>query len=136
LKLRNPSAGSGKDRTNIGEPTCVPIRTSKPPTGAMSDGNRTQAEPESSRGNPQTLLEVLDPANLSAAWKQVRANGGVEGIDGMKIGDFPAFMREHWDTIRGKLEDGTYSPSPVRRVEIPKTEEACASSAYRRCSTV
>jgi len=50
----------------------------------------------------------------------VRANKGAAGIDGMEIGDFPAFMREHWEKLRGKLEDGTYKPSPVRRVTIPK----------------
>ena len=38
----------------------------------------------------------------------------------MEVGDLPAYMREHWESIRGKLEAGTYSPSPVRRVEIDK----------------
>jgi len=85
----------------------------------MSDENRTQAEKASSHGH--TLRkDVLDPANLARAWKQVKANGGVAGIDGMETGDFPAFMREHWDRLRVKIEEGTYAPSPVRRVEIPK----------------
>ncbi len=34
------------------------------------------------------------------------------------------FLRQHilsnWDSLRASLEDGTYVPSPVRRVEIPK----------------
>lgn len=38
----------------------------------------------------------------------------------MEIGDFPGYMREHWETLRRKLENGSYKPSPVRRVEIPK----------------
>jgi group II intron reverse transcriptase/maturase len=29
-------------------------------------------------------------------------------------------VRKHWETIRAKLLGGTYVPSPVRRVEIPK----------------
>jgi RNA-directed DNA polymerase len=29
-------------------------------------------------------------------------------------------MREHWEKLRSKLEDGSYKPSPVRRVDIPK----------------
>src|SRR5881296_3374779 len=29
-------------------------------------------------------------------------------------------VRKHWETIRIKLLEGTYVPSPVRRVEIPK----------------
>ncbi|MCP5067620.1 MAG: group II intron reverse transcriptase/maturase, partial [bacterium] len=50
----------------------------------------------------------------------MRANKGSAGIDGMEVGDFPAFMREQWEKLRGKLEDGSYKPSPVRRVSIPK----------------
>jgi len=50
----------------------------------------------------------------------VKGNRGAAGIDGMEIGEFPAFMRDHWECLRGKLEDGTYSPSAVRRTVIPK----------------
>ena len=66
------------------------------------------------------MIDVLEPENLQLAWKRVKANKGKAGIDGMEIGDFPAFMREHWEKIRVKLEDGSYKPSPVRRAEIPK----------------
>ncbi len=66
------------------------------------------------------MIDVLDPENLAQAWQRVRANRGAAGIDGMEIGDFPAFMREHWEMLRGKLEDGSYMPSPVRRVYIFK----------------
>ena len=84
----------------------------------MSVENRTQAEKASSRR--YTLVDVLHPENLARAWKQVKANDGAPGIDGMEVGDFPAFMREHWESIRAKLEAGTYKPAPVRRVEIDK----------------
>ena len=40
----------------------------------------------------------------------------------MEILEFPDFLRLHWETIRRKLLDGTYAPSPVRRVEIPKPD--------------
>ncbi len=29
-------------------------------------------------------------------------------------------MYENWQTIREQIEEGTYTPSPVRRIEIPK----------------
>jgi len=58
----------------------------------MSGGNRTRAETESSRG--YTLVDVLRPENLALAWKQVRANRGSAGIDGMEVEDFSAaFMQ-------------------------------------------
>ena len=53
----------------------------------MSVGNRTQAETASSRG--YTLIDVLEPENMAAAWKKVKANNGKPGIDGMEVGDFP-----------------------------------------------
>lgn len=66
------------------------------------------------------MEEVVASANMRRAWKQVKANKGAPGVDGMTLADFPAFAREHWSTIRGRLIDGTYLPQPVRRVMIPK----------------
>lgn len=40
----------------------------------------------------------------------------------MEILEFPDFLRLHWETIRRKLLDGTYAPSPVRRVDISKPD--------------
>lgn len=84
----------------------------------MSVGNRAQAETASSRG--YTLADVLRPENLAQAWKQVKANQGSAGIDGMEVGDFPAYMQANWGKLLRKLEDGSYKPSPVRSVSIPK----------------
>jgi len=75
-----------------------------------------QAEKESSC---EDLLEtILERENLNAAWKRVKQNGGAAGIDGMEIAAFRDFLAKHWDTILGKLRDGNYCPSPVRRVEL------------------
>jgi RNA-directed DNA polymerase len=67
------------------------------------------------------LMErVVDSANMHKAWKQVKANRGAPGVDRMTLDEFPAFARSHWPTIRQALLGGTYQPSPVRRVSIPK----------------
>jgi RNA-directed DNA polymerase len=66
------------------------------------------------------MERVLDRANMQRAWKQVKANGGAPGIDGMTVDEFPAFARAHWAAIRQALLDGSYQPTPVRRVSIPK----------------
>jgi RNA-directed DNA polymerase len=50
----------------------------------------------------------------------VRRNKGAPGIDGMRVDDLAAHLKEHWPTIREQLLEGTYEPQPVRRVEIPK----------------
>jgi len=40
----------------------------------------------------------------------------------MTVDELPTHLRAHWPSIRAKLEDGKYRPSPVRRKEIPKPE--------------
>jgi RNA-directed DNA polymerase len=86
------------------------------PTGGVSDRRR----PTPPALHDDLMAQVVDPANLQRAWKQVKANQGAPGIDGMPLEDFPAFAREHWPTVRQALLDGTYQPAPVRRVAIPK----------------
>ncbi|NIW96193.1 MAG: group II intron reverse transcriptase/maturase, partial [Phycisphaerae bacterium] len=66
------------------------------------------------------LEQILSRANLLLAWKRVKANGGAAGIDGISIDEFPVYLWEHWAEIKRLLLQGTYKPSPVKRVEIPK----------------
>ena len=67
--------------------------------------------------------QVLQRENLQAAWKQVRANKGAAGIDGMTIEEFPAWVQSgQWALLVTKLEGGNYNPIPVRRVEIEKPD--------------
>jgi RNA-directed DNA polymerase len=75
---------------------------------------------ESPNPNENLLERMLSRENMQQAWKRVKANKGAPGIDGMSIEAFPEFAREHWDEIRVSLLAGTYQPSPVRRVDIPK----------------
>jgi len=69
----------------------------------------------------EELMErVVRQENATAAWLAVKRNGGAPGIDGMTTQQLRDHVRKHWETIRAKLLSGTYVPSPVRRVEIPK----------------
>ncbi|XOZ32536.1 reverse transcriptase domain-containing protein [Halomonadaceae bacterium KBTZ08] len=70
------------------------------------------------------LLEaVLTKANLQQAWKQVRANKGAAGVDGMTIDDFPDWVKAgHWTVVERSIRSGDYQPAPVRRVEIAKPD--------------
>jgi len=66
------------------------------------------------------LKLVLNRDNVLEAWKRVKANGGAPGVDGRSIDDSSDFIRSHWLSIRRRIEEGHYRPSPVRRTEIPK----------------
>jgi RNA-directed DNA polymerase len=63
---------------------------------------------------------IVERENLKKALAQVTRNKGAAGIDGMSAADLPAYLKEHWPTIRAQLLEGIYKPQPVRRVEIPK----------------
>ena len=68
------------------------------------------------------MEQVVSRENATSAWKAVKRNNGAPGIDGMTVSELRDHVRKHWETIRGKLLAGTYAPSPVRRVEIPKPD--------------
>src|SRR5947207_16024567 len=69
----------------------------------------------------ENLMEtVVSPENYGKALKAVIANKGAPGIDGMKTEELNAHLLKHWPKIHGKLMAGTYTPSPVKRVEISK----------------
>ena len=70
--------------------------------------------------NEHLLERILSRENMFLSWKRVKSNKGAPGIDKMTIEAFPEFLREHWKEICESLMEGTYQPSPVLRVEIPK----------------
>jgi len=86
------------------------------PNVKLSPGGREQ-QPAL---NEDLLKRVLSPANLHAAWKQVRRNKGTPGVDGITIEGYPQWAKQHWAATRRALEGGYYMPQPVRRVTIPK----------------
>ena len=68
------------------------------------------------------LGAVLTRENLQRALKRVRANKGAAGVDGLDIDQTALHLLTHWPIIREQLLSGTYRPSPVRRVAIPKPD--------------
>lgn len=63
---------------------------------------------------------MLSRENLLAALHRVESNQGSHGVDRMPVKDLRAHILQNWHSLRRSLEEGTYEPSPVRRVEIPK----------------
>ncbi|MFC0525623.1 group II intron reverse transcriptase/maturase, partial [Pontibacillus salicampi] len=68
------------------------------------------------------MNRILSRDNLKAALKRVERNKGSHGVDHMPVQNLRRYVTEHWNTLRHQLEAGTYQPSPVRRVEIPKPD--------------
>ena len=68
------------------------------------------------------LQAALTRENLRQAWKRVKANKGAAGVDGLDIDQTARYLVTAWPMIRDQLLRGTYRPSPVRRVTIPKPD--------------
>src|SRR5262249_46701256 len=66
------------------------------------------------------MEEVVTKQNATAAWQAVKRNAGAPGIDRMTTGQLGEHISKHGEVLQAKLLAGTYVPSPVKRVEIPK----------------
>jgi RNA-directed DNA polymerase len=98
---------------------------------AVADGEAVRAtisdeacSPRHEIGNAGSalLLAALTRENLQQAFKRVRANKGAAGVDGLDINQTAQHLVSAWPAIREQRLSGTYRPSPVRRVTIPKPD--------------
>jgi group II intron reverse transcriptase/maturase len=77
-------------------------------------------EGESTQHEGRLWEKIFSRENLQTALKRVRENKGAPGVDDMTVEELSSHLKEHWPSIRGKLEEGKYQPSPIKRQEIPK----------------
>jgi RNA-directed DNA polymerase len=76
---------------------------------------------EEERALTADLMEkIADLSNLVTAMRQVVSNGGSAGIDGMNVTELKEWLNGHWQELQRSLTEGTYTPSGVRGVRIPK----------------
>lgn len=82
--------------------------------------NRIWKERDSAE--PDILGKILEKDNLNRAYKRIKANKGAPGVDGMTIESALPWLKEHNHELVEKIRRGKYTPSLVRRVEIPKPD--------------
>lgn len=67
------------------------------------------------------LEEILQSQNVYKALEQVERNKGAGGIDTMQTDKLRQYVSSNWLKLKEDILGGSYCPSPVRKVEIPKT---------------
>lgn len=67
-----------------------------------------------------TLERIVDRRNIERALLQVTRNKGAAGVDGMQTDELRDYLNVNWKALKSSLLDGSYRPSAVRKVEIPK----------------
>jgi RNA-directed DNA polymerase len=102
----------------------VTVEEDTPSTIGREDAEPAVAkcEPERQAVTKSLMEAVCERENLKKALRRVKANKGSPGIDGMTVEQLPDYLRAHWPQHRDELLRGTYTPLPVRRVEIPKLD--------------
>ena len=87
------------------------------------DSTRADIEKSALGDDALTLVEqIVDEVTMEMAWARVKANRGAPGPDGITVKDFPEWITTCWPQVRQQLLDGTYQPSPARRVSIDKPD--------------
>jgi RNA-directed DNA polymerase len=75
---------------------------------------------------PSLFSQVYEVKNLTDAWRKVRSNVRVadrkhsQGVDLVSLQEFEAHWEENMADLAIALEEGTYLPMPVKRVNIRK----------------
>jgi RNA-directed DNA polymerase len=94
--------------------------------GGTTEGTPAARQADTARNEhardpiPVTLEKVLSRENMWRAYERVVGNAGAPGVDGVTVAELKPLLQTRWEAIRKELLDGTYKPSPVRKVEIPK----------------
>jgi RNA-directed DNA polymerase len=87
-------------------------------TGAANvTGRKVTYWPEAATG---LMEKIISRGNMMSAYSRVVGNKGAAGVDNMSVTALKGYLQTEWPRIREELLAGTYSPQPVRKVEIPK----------------
>src|SRR6266571_2576245 len=92
LRLDFSSALTGAARGAAGEETESSVATSGSESPARTD---------------RLMEEVCERENLKEALRQVKANKGSSGVDGMTVVALSDYLRQQWPAIREQLFNGT-----------------------------
>jgi len=97
------------------------------PTGEAREVGREETESSGARNESEKpastdrmMEEICEWKNLKDAMWRVKANKGSAGIDGMTVDELPDYAELL--VVREQLLSGTYTPQPVKGVEIPKPD--------------
>ncbi len=123
-RRESPAHGEGPQESSrdgaLGDDTPAEGRWIPVPELQQRLAQKAVAEPEHRFGNLYDLLtweSVLDEAADRLLGSPGSRTPGLDGLDRRKLRD----KRDHHrDLLRQQLRDGTYQPSPVKRVYIPK----------------
>jgi group II intron reverse transcriptase/maturase len=94
--------------------------TTPKPSDSQSGRERVASQRKAVVKAHSLIDKVYSWDNLWTAWRRVRANKGVHGLDRVTIRAYEQDVETHLRELQRKLMEDRYEPLPVRRVYIPK----------------
>jgi hypothetical protein len=85
-----------------------------------ASGVTATTETDWTEAGERLMEEIVSRANMMKAYNRVVSNKGTAGVDCMTTGQLKGCLQTEWPRIKEELLNGTYTPRPVRKVEIPK----------------
>lgn len=82
--------------------------------------NCTPAKPDELHLRSHLMEKIIARDNLNHAYFRVISNKGAAGIDGMKVDELLNWCKDNGEQLKESLVQGTYKPSLIRGVKIPK----------------
>ena len=64
------------------------------------------------------------------AYKRVKANRGSAGVDGIDFENFEENLKDNLYKLWNRMSSGSYFPSPVMEVDIPKKNGGIRTLGY------
>ena len=94
------------------------------PHGDLKGGVQSMAQIDDNNSRKEMYVRMIEECCHGKIFywhlKRVETNKGSHGVDGMSVKSLREHIHTKLEHLRQAIEDGTYQPSPVRRVEIPK----------------
>lgn len=69
------------------------------------------------------IEKVLQPKNLTIAYRKVVSNKGSSGVDGMSVAQLSSFRAENGAKLMTSIVNRRYMPNSIRGVKIPKSSD-------------
>jgi len=96
------------------------VEASPKPSDSRSGRERVASQRKTVLKAHSLIDKVYSWDNLWTAWRKVRANKGVHGLDRVTIRAYEQDVETHLRELQRKLMEDRYEPLPVRRAYIPK----------------
>ena len=81
----------------------APTGEAREPGREETESSGATSEPENPASTNRWMEAVCERENLKAALRQVRANQGSPGVDGMTVVGLKDHLKQHWSAIREQL---------------------------------